>query len=212
MRQLRESDLPFKVKRLDKPQIVHKRNEEGNLGGDYHRSYKDKIYIYPHGKEDDIEYTETHEVAHYQLDDRRTRDEKSLLQRGEDEIQADLLTYARIGKPIDYSGRWVVIGENLLEYIDRWEVPLSNKKFRVLGVLQQLYNKYKSVMPKQWVDDYKVVIQDKINKKYGITPNILSRLPSENSKKSTEYYEVQKLVYPKKRKGYKGTPSIKGIK
>lgn len=158
-REITEEQLPFKVKRHNRPRIIYARKpaDDKDLLGFYHKVYdKDTITIYPVSKEksEDIEEIIEHEIAHYQLENRHSVDEKSLEERAEGELQANLLVYSRIGKPKESLYLWREIGEDLLEHIDTWKVPLESKIKRISAILYDLKEKYRNFLPEGWLEDY----------------------------------------------------------
>jgi len=154
IRKIKEQNLPFGIKRKDRPPILHAvrpKDISTDTEGEYSPITK-KIYIYTKALDP---YTVEHEVAHYQLRDLRRSEETSLEERAEDEIQADLLCYARIGRPKRYKGRANSILWNLHDKLEAWEVNEKAKRARTFQAFWVAVDKYWKWMPESWREDIK---------------------------------------------------------
>jgi len=148
---LEEKDLPFKVKRKDKPKIVHKRVEpESGVIGVYHPD-SHTVEMYKGATPMDTQ----HEIAHYQLHDFRRTGEESLDELAEEEIQADLLAFSRtIIEPEDYKQRLMGIIDFMKKQLEHWDADDFAKARRVAQVVTKAMLKYWRWLPPEWKDAY----------------------------------------------------------
>ena len=152
---LKEEELPFKVKRKTRPLIIKRRTvpkgQEG-LEGTFFAGDSGVIELFP-GFHDNVEIIE-HETVHFQLRDRRQTETPSPEQDMAGEIQADLITFSRIGKPQNYDERFSNIAARALEQLEGWEVSKYTKGIRVSSALEFIVKNYWPWLPKQWKNDW----------------------------------------------------------
>jgi len=184
-----EEQLPFRIKRKTVPRIVYGRKPGNGKLGHYHKSETEQVYIAPHDKEkgQDIEQTIAHEIAHYQLEDRRKLDVRDLEHTAENELQADLLAYVRTGKRENYYERLLDLHWQLVDKLATWEVPQKNKQLLAFVILHTLMKGYERYLPPQWKADYDRLCRHALRK------NKMSMETLESYPLDREFYEQKKL-------------------
>lgn len=181
---LEEGTLPFKVKREGTPKIIHKKSwhpryrGEQKPDGEYDPKL-DAIIFY--GSKPPPRSLQEHEIAHYQLGFGRDKQLLTTEDMAEQEIQADLLVYAKTKKPPYYDvplpdymneklkgsssdtkyyalslyNLWL----DLYDRIDAFKGTESAKMGAVRESIESAIKKYWRYLPPDWKQAYKVLDQ-----------------------------------------------------
>ena len=167
MNLLRESELPFKIKRKDRPKIIYRPkriHRHGNFAAYYPKRQVVEVYA-SQGKARsagrDLSVIIEHEIAHHQIMDRRR-----LVRNGyhyndfidlvDMEMQADILAYHRTGKVSfdtkkDFAYSGVIIGLlNLYTKEDDAESTPMQRLEYVAKIIKGLADSYREYMPAEW--------------------------------------------------------------
>lgn len=184
MGRLREQDLPFRVKDKKVPKLVYgaaesKRKLPSEVPTVAEYDPRDNTITF-FGSEKPSEYTVQHEIAHAQLGHGKSGKEPSLEQAAEEELQADLLAYSRLGGLLsDYRpsklppriesrvgkvspevGAVILdlstTGGDLYDRLWAWEVPNYQKWRRGLDAHSKAIRKYWQYLPASWKEAWRL--------------------------------------------------------
>lgn len=152
--------LPFRPIRNDTPRIVFTRKPIGAKGQDTYGHFDsidnvvriDKKLIKKN--KSDFNHTIQHEIAHYQLHDRRYGDELGLIKSLDGELRVDLLVYKRTGGPEHYTDRIGGIWAQGHDLLSSWKVSHYQKSLRVMSAINKAFRHYWDYLPKEWKSDY----------------------------------------------------------
>ena len=144
-----EQELPFKIKRQGRPEIVFTKTKSNVLWG---VNRGNKVYIM---KKDMPKWGIEHEVAHWQLNNLKP---KTFGEYIEGEIQVNLLTYTRIGHPKGLKGQfnyWLAEGERVAPQIWTKYSEELEKADTIQSIIDKKVKKYWKYFSAQWQADYK---------------------------------------------------------
>jgi hypothetical protein len=184
---LTEKQLPFKVFRHDRPKITYGKAEAKGDAGRYVPA-SNTIVINPISKLEDKEWLIEHEIAHYQLDDRKHPEGSTFSEVADGEMKAELLTYARLGRlpyrvgGIQYDTMWHSIATNCMEWLEDEKTPYERKQKRVMDMLYRLKEHYKKYIPQKWLIQYGEYVKEEKAKLKMPPAKVISKLPSQNKK------------------------------
>jgi hypothetical protein len=175
------TDLPFKIKRAGTPKIIHKKSWRPRYRGEQRpdAEYAPKLdAIVFYGSKPPPRSLQEHELAHYQLGFGRDKQLLTTEDMAEQEIQADLLVYAKTKKPPYYDiplpdymnenakglssdTKHYVFGlytlwRDLYDRLDAFKGSRANKMEAVRQSIESAIKKYWRYLPPDWKKAYEI--------------------------------------------------------
>lgn len=161
---------PFKVKRYDRPKIVYKKKRPPSVEVGVVAEYSPITHIVEVYHKRPSKFDIEHEVAHYQLLDRRKVAEMSLRDEIEEEIKADIIASTRAPLPKDYLPILRGHASSAMGKLQDWEVARHIKAKKVFGFIERAIKKYWKWLPTQWKKPFQTFVQqsNEVSRKKGI--------------------------------------------